>query len=254
MQRELDCSNAQSALRSVSSILGWTEERLAAQVAAFNWDFTPREDRDRLPFDDLLRRFILGSDRDWPSPTTIRWFHATRISADAQFAEGLLPTGLAQARLFGVLGKLAAECGFCSRQEFARVVRAGQNRAGKPWSSPDAGFDAGPHGFLVRDDVIENRRYYIEVPECVREICSRSDQFGYELLAAYRARTHPALVAFRSAQPGGSAMTTAIRYLYSNATGQDIEYSCGFDGEGATIPASDIIGVEWLGGSEEKLT
>jgi hypothetical protein len=228
----LDCSSVEDAIKSMGKLFGLSPDDLRKTVG--RWEI------DRLC--------------NLPSPTAIRWFHATRAPVGFTFEEGLLPTSEALPKLWESLGAVAAKWTSpakwkeyrrsfeCSDRFFPQQFR--RKQIAPEWE--------GPFAFLVRDAAL--RRYdvhkdFTKICETLEDICADyEDVFAHPLRGAYEAATRPCLVTFT--QPGDwpGAVRAALHYVRRAIDGieQDLKSNTNFNGKGAAVPRSSIDFVEWL--------
>jgi hypothetical protein len=121
------------------------------------------------------------------------------------------------------------------------------------WKESLPTADDGPHGFLVREVILHPGDLpiypYMRAPEYVSNLCSAIPHIGDELHEAYRQRSTPAIVQFRSSEHMRGTVGCALVYATAKLRGQPLNQECnmGFSGRGITIPFRDVLSVEWLG-------
>ena len=242
----LDCTSFETALQSVSHILGWREVELADHLTAFRYEQLPERERRQYSPRELLIRWVTKARSRMPTDHATCWFHVTRVLNDVTFSDGLVP--LERERLIETLHKIAMRNGICHRDEWRALVTrglGGETNQGKPVRSPTTGRDAGPHGFLVKDWILLSpaAQYYFEVPEFIREFCSAvGPAIGEPLCDEYRAESSRTLVKFCSSLPSPCALPSAICYLKEKVHDEELtdQCSCGFDGGGEAVTVLDV--------------
>jgi hypothetical protein len=209
--------------------------------------------------DDLRSAVLTGRlfDDVADPPTSLKsvvWFHATRIPRDVTYQEGLLPTPEMAPRLLRLLHELAIGNGMCSEAEWQAAVRALASSTSRElsWKRSLGSFDDGPHGFLVREAIIDPGDIplfdYTAEPEYVRCLCDGFPDIGARLRSAYRRTTRRAIVPFRSRSHLVRVIPCALRYIHAKLLNSTLHPGCsrGFTGQGHAIPAADVFPVEWL--------
>jgi hypothetical protein len=89
----LDCESLDSALDCVATLLGRRRRELVAtmeDVPIDTFDDMVRESWST-PFEVLWKHLMNAAVP--PTPTEIRWFHATRVEPTADFSEGIQTLG-----------------------------------------------------------------------------------------------------------------------------------------------------------------
>lgn len=227
---ELNCRDLNTAIASTATILGMEAEELRSAVTA-------------------------GASEVVDPPSSLRsvlWFHATRIPTTTTYQDGLLPTPAMRPRLLGALRELAISEGFCSEAEWQAHVPLLSSEE-LAWKHSLRQFDDGPHGFLVREVILDPGDIpvfdYTSEPEYIRCLCSGfPGDLGAQLLAAYKETSRPAIVPFRSRQHLAGVLPCALRYIRAKLLGRSLYTECnrGFSGEGHAIPSHDVFPIEWL--------
>jgi hypothetical protein len=247
---ELDCTDCETALCSLSQLLSRRRIELKEMLSSFDDEATTAEEKQREPFECRMLRATVGRRDRLPEADSVIWFHGTRLLPDVTYSDGLLPTSMARPKVVEILGEIASAIGICSSEAWPALVAASTTQANytvKMAQSTDGGHDDGPHGFLFRESFDHHHgRPYLELPEQIRELCNvLKGGRGNELAEAYMTRTRPAAVKFRSAKPCSRAVATAMQYVYWKLREEDVpfECSCGLDNGGVKVPQSDIIDV-----------
>src|SRR5689334_14823082 len=99
----LDCETLESAVRSLSSMTGTSDDDIRARMSAWTWRAFDRfAQRRGIGGFDVARAELWSrvfGDASRPIPDIVYWFHATRVLPNTDFAEGLLPLPSAVPRL-----------------------------------------------------------------------------------------------------------------------------------------------------------
>jgi len=162
---ELDCTNVDTAVHSLSQILKNLERPivdLKTVLSKFTGGTSTEEEKRTYPFSSRLLLGTVGCLREQlPYADSVVWFHATRVPPCAEYQDGLLPTGSARQKIFQFLRTIASTEGICAPEDWAeRKEKADRatNTTGKIRPSPNTGHDAGPHGFLPREYILKHAR------------------------------------------------------------------------------------------------
>src|ERR1700728_3612008 len=90
----LDCESLDSALASLSCLLGIKKRELKTNLLRIKPDeFETNPNREIEWKRDLWNR-LMGSATSAPAPRIIHWFHATRVPPETDFKEGILPLNM----------------------------------------------------------------------------------------------------------------------------------------------------------------
>lgn len=246
---ELDCTDFETTLASVSRACSMSSENLVALLKSI----ATSPDADELPIWERVVLEMCGTRDSVPVPDSVCWFHATRVPIGTRFEEGLLPTSLVQPRIDAELCALAIRLGLCKQKEWSTISRSGPAAHRLRWKRANRPIDDGPHGFLVREVVLHREGLaipdYFASPEITSEICrSLPKRIGAPLLAAYTGERYPVLVKFRSRLQLKGPMATALNYLHTKLTSDSLSLRCsrGFCGGGIPISREDLIEISFL--------
>lgn len=242
----LDCSCPGRAYESVSRLVGMNEAELRAELRSIDVPLS------EVPYDYLSRALFHCSPDALPKPSSIFWFHASRVADPSSFLrEGIQAKSQRFPYLRSLVGDLAKGMAFTGQNPMSGSMMA------KQWIN-----DEGPFGFLIRS--VAHRapgatHCYYEAPELVEDIASAlcGENF-HDVIEHFRAATIPCIVVFR--RPGEPRFIAhALEYVYWLAHGHsDAEAgyaaNTNFDGGGAGVPVSDLIRVEILDERSRPLT
>jgi hypothetical protein len=239
---ELDCETFESATRSLASLVGINIDDLRSRLVNAQ-SFRAFEQKARRHgiaggYDyarDALWRKIFG-DLEPPAPSVVYWFHATRVLPGASFSEGLLPLPEAVPRLLASLKEIGLQPAPASERSYQRECHEEKLAWRGSW---------GPFGHLVREAALSNtQNHFFHAPEVVVDL-------GFDL-PAFRAATVPCIVKFRARDSWPDVVMQAFYYAYLSTWRKKADGECSttWDGEGRTVPAEDIVRVEFLDGAE----
>jgi len=230
MMAELHCRDLEAAIASAAAILG-------------------------MPPEELRHAVLIGDPSIANKPRTIEsvvWFHGTRIPTSTTYREGLLPTPEMVPRFLRMLHDFAIDGRLCSEDEW-QALTASLDSDLLAWKRGLGGFDNGPHGFLLREVFFDPGDIpvgdYTSEPEYLR--CLRSafpEDMSNQLLSAYLGTTRRAIVSFRSRKRLSNVVRCALEYIHTKLTDAPLHQGCnqGFYNDGQTVPAADVLGIEWL--------
>jgi hypothetical protein len=223
---ELDCDSFDTALGSLSALTKIEAPELSRRLLTVPLDAFETRSADMGVHDATawLWRRVVGSDEARPIPDVVYWFHATRVSRDTDFRDGLLPLPAAAARLEQLFGPSRRSRAFKEKME---------HRAS--W---------GPFGHLVREAAFSPmQNHFFDAPEAVVDL-------GYDL-DAYRRATVPCLVKFRARDGREDVAELALLYCYFATWGQTADWDCSttWSGEGKAVQREDIIRIDFLEGA-----
>lgn len=229
---ELDCSSPESTVRSAADILSLRPVELCSRLT---------DSEDSIPYQDPPNAL-----------DSVVWFHATRIPRETTFDNGLLPTPEMLPRLLECLRVLAEKRGLCRGAEWGALVLKMESPL-LSWKRSLSELDDGPHGFLVREVIVNRGKIpiddYTVAPEYVSVLCEAlRDSIGDTLLKAYKESSCRAIIRFRSSKHLLGVMKPALAYAHAKLHNLQLHENCncGFSGRGVAIPSSDVLGIEWL--------
>jgi len=184
--------------------------------------------------------------------SSVIWFHATRIPTTTNYEDGLLPTTAMRTKLLSELERLAIGGGLCSKSQWQTNLSCLSSKD-LSWKNSLEKFDDGPHGFLIREVIIDpgdiNIYDYTQEPEYIRCLCSGfPDKLGGKLITAYRNNSRAAIIPFRSRHNLVGVLPCVIEYIRTKLAGGILHNGCnrGFSGEGVSVMADDVLSIEWL--------
>lgn len=222
---ELDCDSADTTRDSLSVLTKIEASELTRRLRTVPLDEFETRSADIGVHDATawLWRQVVDSDDIRPVPDVVYWFHATRVSRDTDFRDGLLPLPAAAARIEQLFGPSRRSRAFREKME---------HRAS--W---------GPFGHLVREAAFSPmQNHFFKAPEAVVDL-------GYDL-DAYRGATVPCLVKFRARDSREDVAELALLYCYFATWGQPADWDCSttWSGGGNAVLPEDIIRVDFIEG------
>lgn len=247
----LNCSSPETALASVSDLIGLPSDAFRRKLlkVALNWSHQTVP-----PEDQLVQALGYGGERDLPTPSAIRWFHATRAPIGTTFEEGLLPTTEALPKLWHSVATVAMQQQ--SEEDWA-AYQLSFDREDRHFSAQfhqkaiAPGWE-GPFAFLVRDAALGRcgrHKNFTTICETLEDICADyEDATGYQLRAAYEAATRGCLVVFTRPGNWPGAVRAALNYLHRSLRNEEQSLACNINyaGHGVTVPHAWIDEIEWL--------
>lgn len=248
----LDCESLETATLSLAGLLKMDPDQLIQRLRGFEYYKLSEIDRRGSPFQDHLLVHALGVHRsDLPPPSSVCWFHGTRVAPSTSFDDGILPLSESLNRIWALLGSIAGQ--WSSPEEWAafRANMTGQGAA-QYYRRIGSGFANGPFAVLVRDTLLcpsETASHdFLSVPEVVEDICmSYEEAFRANLRDAYLKATRPCIVKFVACAGGCHAVAAAITYLHRRLREEGLLHECNtsFDGRGRRIPPEAILKIDW---------
>jgi hypothetical protein len=180
----------------------------------------------------------------------VHWFHATRVSPDTTFQDGILPLLMVRERIWTFLGSLASE--WVTAADWASFRNNMGGSGAGAYQLKIKRMD-GPYGVLCRDAIFKPEEFsqhdYLNRPEIIEHICtSFEEMFKHSLWHRFVAATKPCIVKFRSSKPRLDAVGKALMYIHKNAKNDgEWLYRCNtcFENEGNVIAPNDILRIDW---------
>jgi hypothetical protein len=245
MVAELDCESPESAISSLAALTGVSSESILERCRKWRFHNFKRFGLRRgingfdVAREELWRRVIQSETR--PLPTSVCWFHASRVLPSTDFSEGLLPLNRMVDRLTESIEKAGIRR---SRDHEGRYVSSHEHEQKIEHGSQSWGPDAS----LVKDATFDPaQNHFFRAPEAVVDL-------GFDL-DAFIAVTVPCIVKFRSsADISEHLVDHALYYAYLSTWGQraGIDCSWAWSGEGNLVPAEDILSVEFLDANDRR--
>lgn len=239
----LDCHTPESALASVSAIIGITPERLSERLAEINYQIWP----DDPP--TLLWREVVNDDREFEGAC---WFHLSRVLYPNDFQHrGILPLNDMLDEIWSMLVELAGDSiSDTGKREIRSCLTDCGHSAWLYSLKVNDRMHWGPYAMLVRDaafhaDDMMNHDY-LGSPEIIEDICDCINRrFGVDLLTRFREASHRCIVKFIAA-PQQHLLPTALMYVWAmqHRAGMGLGSNTCFDGAGERVPPERIVSTE----------
>ncbi len=246
--RVLDCQSADSALKSLCTLLCMRKTQLTAALG----NLSPSNFEDACnyaPARTVLWDRFVGSGKPPPIPEVVYWFHATRVPPGTDFRDGIQPLDQRLPMIKRFLKTLARELRLPSPGSSARQT----DGAFQYQLKTNDRMHWGPWGFLVRDAIVQRAdetHDYLKAPEIVEDLSQMimGKKNALLLIEEFQKRTQPCIVKFRSTAPRQDVANVALSYCYHAhwGLGQSLQTNTSFDAEAQVIPFSDIVGIEYL--------
>lgn len=199
---------------------------------------------------ELFQRRFGKSIQNWNS---VYWFHLTKVPADVDFTEGILPLRLSLPKLWKTLISLQYDPrkrAILEKLRDTRVPNFQYNlKVGRS-------FADGPYAMLVKESAFQSNAIgnhdYLRTPEIVEDICNGYEQeTGERMLDEVLEALKPCIVKFEDydADDQPHLMKVLIHYCWSKCRSEELCFfsnTC-FDAKGRTIPLSAIRRIEFLG-------
>jgi hypothetical protein len=242
----------ETATVSLAGLLKMDPDELTQRLRDFEYYRLSELDRRGRPFQDLLLEYALGLHRpDLPAPSSVCWFHGTRVAPGANFDDGILPISESLDRIWALLGRIAGQWSSPAKWAAFRANMPGQGAA-QYARKLGFGLANGPYAVLVREMLLRpsetGSHDFLSVPEIIEDICmSYEDAFGADLRDAFVKATRPCIVKFASREVGYASVAAAITYVHRTLRREELLLECNtcFDGEGRRISAEAILKVDW---------
>ena len=238
MTKILDCTSKESTFKSISTVLDINSDELKGIL----------QDIGTIPRDEEPKAFVNQKvfSKIFPPtyPISSIWFHATRVINPSRFiTEGIHPRSVMYPKIYSLLNQLSQ-----GMKSFGNYPNSSSVIA-KEYINDD-----GPFAFLFRSVAINapgfNHAYH-KSPEIIEDIAGLLLGANYwELVNKYKAMSQPCVVTFR-ARAENYVLESAMWYAHLIVSGcDDFEAAesantC-FDGNGMTIPSTDIVNVQIL--------
>lgn len=245
----LDCEDRETAITTVAEIIGLDRASLLHRVASFHY-----EDDSREAFDFDLFNHILGGEESWR--TRFRgtcFFHLTRTLDPERFKRGILLLDAVLDEIWeGLRGLVSEEVSSDRWRDFRRWVETDSNNHFADLYRMKVGdrLHWGPHGILVLETAFTRAaglHDYLGTPEIVEDIAICCTQrLGVDLATRFRGSSVPCIVKFRTQEGRGSLLRTALVYIHTIETGEEVGSGCndGYATHGMPIASEDILRIE----------
>ncbi len=214
----LDCETRESALLSVSEILGVTCTDLTNFFMGFDlWDYVEKHGYgEEGPGNLLLKTLLMQTKCNWGFSHTA-WFHMTRCLPTEEFKDGLKTYSDIIDHIWELLFKINPSD--TTRSDWNKLRMSMESDMSSNYgiyhdcrtSSDD---QEGPYGILVpelrTEGVLKQDHYLKEAPEIVSHICENNRI----LLEEFKRATTPCIVKFETTDNKIYLLSTALLYVY----------------------------------------
>lgn len=252
----LDCETPESALLSVSNILGLTRTDLIDFINQFDLDdhiekYGLTADT---PADIVLKSLLTQTNCNWGFSHTA-WFHMTRCLPTTKFEQGLKPLLDTIDDIWELLFEINPSP--IERSEWDKYRKLletdpSASHLGYYYNRINTPGQQGPYAILVNElrsggvgGVCTQDHYLKEAPEIVICICKRAS----DLLKEYIKVTKPCIVKFETTDCILEYLSTALYYVYEREQSEpqfDNTYNAGYSGRGTLIHPDQIKEVMFL--------
>lgn len=214
------------------------------------------------PFDNIVERTCsrLGTRPSDVNFSASTYFHGTRLADPRTVKQvGLLALPEAVENVWATLGGLAevSESDWADFRRFVETDGGGDDAQMYRLRMSDA-LHHGPNGFLIREmllNPLDTDHDYLATPEIVEDICRCfEEQFAVDLLSVFVKATTPWEVKFQTSNVSESHVRAAFIYVFSKVSNTPLgrDLAGGWDGQGQSIPAEDILQVDGVDRSRGK--
>ena len=247
----LDCETPESALHSVSNILGLTCTDLIGFIKRFDLDdyIEKRGLAEDRPADIVLKSLLTQMDCSWGFSHTA-WFHMTRCLPTQKFEQGLKPLLSIIDDIWELLFEInPSTIARPKWDEYRKLLETDRSAShlGYYHHRINTPGEQGPDGILVNElrsggvgGICTQDHYLKEAPEIVICICK---YFGGNLLDEYTKATKPYIVKFETTDCKLDHLSTALYYVYERQHSEpqfNNTYNADYRGGGISIQADQI--------------
>lgn len=250
-QLHLDCESRQSALQSLARLYATDASALTEFMLGFDMDahYSAHEHADSGEY--VIHEVLDECFGEAARPSSVSWFHLTRIPPQADFSAGILPLNEALDGIWAALEHVTHD----SVQ--ARRLRDMRSSGVPNWLYNLKLADRvhrGPFAMLVKEAAYRasemSNHDYLGIPEIVQDICrAYTDRYAEDLESLVRSCYRPCIVKFSAGAPRHSGcVMAAAYYVYVTLHGRSmsIHSNTCFDGAGEAIPFERIEYVEFV--------
>ena len=249
----LDCENYDSSIKCLADAYAAKISDVEVFLSALDLEKEYRTRKISVPSDEYLAGLFQSRfGRPVHVWNTICWFHLTRVPANTDFAEGILPLRLALEKIWRAL---------ISVQDDARKKAILESLRDK--GVPDfqykhkvgVALHDGPYAILVRESAFHSAAIgnhdYLKMPEIIEDICNGYEQDTGECIFDEIANAFkPCIVKFEESDLADDRhlMHVVLYYCWSKCRNEELCHlanTC-FDANGRIIPRSAIRKIEFL--------
>jgi hypothetical protein len=252
----LDCENFHSSIKCLADAHAATISDVEAFLYALDLDERYQASNISAPGVEYLAS-LFQSHFGHPIHTwdNICWFHLTRVPANTDFAEGILPLRLALDAIWRTVISVQDD----SRK---RAILESLRDTGVPDHQyklkAGVALHDGPHAMLVRESAFHSgamgNHDYLQMPEIIEDICNGYERHtGERIVDRVANALKPCIVKFQDSEREGSGddsdvMRVVLYYCWSKCRNEELCYlanTC-FDARGRVIPRSAIHKIEFV--------
>jgi len=249
----LDCENYDSSIKCLADAYAAKISDVEALLSALDLEEEYRTRKIPVPSDEYLAGLFQSRfGRPVHVWDNIYWFHLTRVPANTDFAEGILPLRLALEKIWTAL--ISVQDDARKRAILERLRDRGvpdyqyKLKAGVP-------LHDGPYAMLVRESAFHSAAMwnhdYLKMPEIIEDICNGYERHSGERICDEIANAlKPCIVKFEDSDSADDRhlMHVVLYYCWSKCRNEELCHlanTC-FDAKGKIIPRSAIRKIEFL--------
>jgi hypothetical protein len=238
----LDCGSLESALRSISELYGTSPQEVQGFLSSL--DLTDYSEI-KLMFE---ARFGQHKSLD-----AVRWFHLTRVPANTEFSEGILPLHEALEKIWSTLISIPTDKEKRAKLEQLKMLGVPNDLYRMKTQNR---IHSGPYAMLVREVAFHanamGNHDYLEFPEIVEDICEGyKEKFGDGIREEIAKALRKCIVKVElpAEDDEDDSIESALLYCWCKINGEELSFASNtcFDGGGASIPFESIRKIEFVG-------
>jgi hypothetical protein len=249
----LDCESYRSSIKCLADAYAANISDVESFLSALDIEEEYRT-RDVSVLGDayLVDRFQSQFGKPVHAWSSVCWFHLTRVPANSDFAEGILPLRMALEKIWTTVISVLDDAR--KKAVLERLRKTGVPDFQYNLKAGVALHD-GPYAMLVRESAFHaasmSNHDYLRLPEIIEDICNGYKQYTGESIVDEVANSlKPCIVKFvdYDAANNGDLMRTVLYYCWSKCRNEELCYlanTC-FDAKGKTIPRSAVLKVEFV--------
>jgi len=251
--KSLNCSSQETIYQSLSDIFSISLEELFIFIDNCKKEDPSCSDREPPLHSDQL--FInLQADKSISLDyEKTHWFHATRVSKDENFSDGLLPNHIAADKYWAFLYSLVEnEISYNEWQNFKDFILSSQDdKNARLYQLKTKNIDqTGPFAFLFKDTAFAQPHSgihsYLTIPESIEDIClCFEERLNIEIREKFKNSTLPCIVEFYDYSTEVNYLRDALYYIYCiNFDFDCLNYfAIASNSKGNIIPHDQIISI-----------
>ena len=257
MPTSLDCSNIESSVLSLETILALDSQVIRDIIDSFNYEaYSIAHPQDYRHLSYILTDLDRSRGASTANPDIVYWFHGTRVLyPNTIWKSGLRSLHEQIDQIWDDLFELAKH--WVSQDEwrnFRLTVESCDPLESSQRHRQRLGntADSGPHAVLIRDAVAVPDRFggvnYLSAPETVEDLCnSFKTHYRKDLLAKFRTESVPCIVKFYDRCRRDDLLGFALSYLWCSRHSEEcIGCNVCFEPDGYGVLAEAIVEVQEL--------